>query len=96
MFLQALLELLDQVEDVIAVDTVASSIALEDDSSELQGRNGNKLTTRVDSAAMEVPKKITQAVMKACPSDFLVLEVYFTFSNRVHYQDCTSFSSLMI
>ncbi|XP_038878324.1 DNA replication ATP-dependent helicase/nuclease JHS1 [Benincasa hispida] len=68
---RALLELLDQVEDVIAVDTVASSIDLEEDSSELQGRNGDTLTTRVDSAATKVPKKIPDTV----PFDFLVLEV---------------------
>lgn len=83
-FLQALLELLDQVEDVIAVDTVASSIDLGDDSSELKGRNGKTLTARVDSAAMKIPKRVSDTVMKACPCDFLVLEVCFTFSNRVH------------
>lgn len=95
-FLQALLELLDQVEDVIAVDTVAPSIDLEEDSSELRGRNGNTLTTRFDSAAMKVPKKIPDTVMKTSPCDFLVLEVYFTFSNRVHLQDCSSFSFLLM
>lgn len=84
-FLQALLELLDQVEDVISVDTVASSIDLEDDSSELQGRKGNTLTTRVDSAAMKVPKRVSDTVTKTCPCDFLVLEVYCTFSNRVRF-----------
>ncbi|KAL0547963.1 hypothetical protein IC582_012402 [Cucumis melo] len=72
---KALLELLDQVEDVISVDTVASSIDLEDDSSELQGRKGNTLTTRVDSAAMKVPKRVSDTVTKTCPCDFLVLEV---------------------
>lgn len=85
MFLQALLELLDQVEDVIAVDTVASSIDLEEDSPELQGRNGITLTPGVDSAAAEVLQKIPDTVMKASPCDFLVLEVYFTLSNRVHF-----------
>ncbi|KAG7018906.1 DNA replication ATP-dependent helicase/nuclease DNA2, partial [Cucurbita argyrosperma subsp. argyrosperma] len=72
---KALLELLDQVEDVIAVDTVASSIDLEEDSSELQGRNGITLTPGVDSAAAEVLQKIPDTVMKASPCDFLVLEV---------------------
>lgn len=93
--MQALLDLLDQVEDVIAVDTVAS-IDLGVHSSKLKGRNGNKLTTRVDSATTQVTKSLPDTVIKTPPSDFLVLEVYFTFSNIVHFQDCASFSCLLI
>ncbi|XP_021906545.1 uncharacterized protein LOC110821122 [Carica papaya] len=71
---KALLELLDQVEDVISVDDLAANIGIN--SSKVQVRCGNEVPLKVDSAAerpaMDHPEKVT-GTFSSCY--FLVLEV---------------------